>query len=91
MNIARKEIIKTIAANAGHIEGQMSTFWKSWAEDLIKGGIPAEQVTSSMLSVASAQCMAVFGASFMAKSLHRMADVFETSASYGVEFPAREH
>ena len=87
----RQELIKTITANAAHLEDNMHTFWRAWAEDLIKGGVPADEVIGSMISVAAVQGMVIHGSTHMAQYCREMADKFEFASVHGCEYPARDH
>ena len=87
----RADIIRTIAENKQHIENHLSDFWRGWAADLVKGGIPAADVAETMITVAAVQCMQVHGSTRMAESLRQMADKFEFAADQGVEYCQREH
>ena len=91
MNIERENIIKSIGENAEHIEANMNNFWRSWCEDLVRGGIDPKEVTASTVTVACAQAMKVYGATYMADSLRKMAALLQYSADAGCEFPATEH
>lgn len=87
----RDQIQTILSANKDLVSANLNDFWRGWAEDLIRGGIPKEEVVASMVSVAGVQAMKVFGATYMAQSFRQMADGFQLAADHGCEYPATEH
>ena len=88
---ARAQIRQMIGDNKEHIASRLSDFWRRWAEDLIAAGIPANEVTETMVAVAVVQVMKVHGSTRTAESFRRMADSFQMAADAGCEYPATEH
>ena len=87
----RTKIVSMIKENHTEIAANLSDFWRRWADDLIAGGLPPDDVIETMVCVASVQVMRTRGATFAADALRKMAEGFQMAADNGCEFPAREH
>jgi len=91
MSAVRKEIQRTIGDNVEVLTARIDSFWRKTAEDLIAGGVPSDVVVKSMMAVAHAQGMKLFGSTEMARRMLGCAEVFQVAAMHGVERPAIEH
>jgi hypothetical protein len=87
----RNELKALIAANGQTIATEIDNFWRRFAEDLIAGGVPKKTVIESMMAVAHTQGMIAFGATEMAERMRGCADIFESAAARGCEYPATSH
>lgn len=87
----RNELLKMVADNRDDIQSNLDNFWRHWAEDLVAGGVPGDEVARSMVTVAVVQCMAQIGATKTAFFLEKGIDLMKLAAEHGWEYPATEH
>ena len=86
----RTDIVKMLSENRDVLEANLHEVWRRQAEDLMAAGVPAHEVSGSMVAVALTQEVLVHGTTQVAETLRRQLELIELAAEHGVERPAPE-